>query len=148
MSDPADRSAADVLYDIEQIKQLKARYFRLMDTKRWDEWGELFTPGCVMEVPEASMVSDGRDEIVRAVSGALEGVRTVHHGHMPEIELTGPDTARGVWAMYDFIEWPASDGGRLGLTGYGHYHEEYAREDGQWRIARIRLERIRVDPLQ
>jgi hypothetical protein len=147
MSGPG-RSSADILHDIEQIKQLKARYFRLMDTKRWDEWGELFTPGCVMEVPEANMVNDGRDEIVRAVSGALEGVRTVHHGHMPEIELTGADTATGIWAMFDFIEWPASDGGRLGLTGYGHYHEQFVREDGAWRIARIRLERIRVDPLQ
>ena len=24
--------------DVEAIKQLKARYFRLMDTKQWDEW--------------------------------------------------------------------------------------------------------------
>ena len=147
MSEPG-RSAADILLDIEQIKQLKARYFRLMDTKRWDEWAELFTPACVMEVPEADMVNDGRDEIVRAVSGALEGVRTVHHGHMPEIQLTGTNTARGIWAMYDFIEWPARDGARMGLTGYGHYHEEYERDGDQWRISRIRLERIRVDPLQ
>ena len=28
---------------IEQIKHLKARYFRLMDQKRWDEWRELST---------------------------------------------------------------------------------------------------------
>jgi len=28
---------------IEQLKQLKARYFRLMDQKRWDEWQEVFT---------------------------------------------------------------------------------------------------------
>ncbi|NOT53085.1 MAG: SnoaL-like domain-containing protein, partial [Deltaproteobacteria bacterium] len=29
--------------EVEQIQQLKARYFRLMDQKRWDEWRELFT---------------------------------------------------------------------------------------------------------
>lgn len=29
--------------DIEQIKQLKAKYFRFVDTKQWDAWGELFT---------------------------------------------------------------------------------------------------------
>jgi hypothetical protein len=28
--------------DIEGIRRLKARYFRLMDTKQWDEWAELF----------------------------------------------------------------------------------------------------------
>ena len=39
------------------------------------------------------------------------------------------------------------DGTRVGLQGYGHYREEYKREDGEWRIARIRLERLRVDSL-
>ena len=136
------------LHDIEAIKRLKARYFRLMDTKRWDEWGLVFTTDCVMEVPEADMVSVGRAEIVRAVSTLLEGVRTVHHGHMPEIEVSGGDTARGVWAMFDYVEWPTDEtGARVGLQGYGHYLEEYAREDGEWRIARTRLERLRVDPL-
>ena len=31
------KSQVQQLLDIEQIKQLKARYFRLMDTKQWDE---------------------------------------------------------------------------------------------------------------
>jgi hypothetical protein len=101
-----------------------------------------------MEVPEANLVCRSRPEIVQRVSSALEGARTVHHGHMPEIELTGPDTARGIWAMFDYVEWPPSDSGeRIGLRGYGHYHEEYVREDGEWRIARTRLVRLRVDPL-
>lgn len=136
------------ILDIEEIKQLKARYFRLMDTKRWDDWGLVFAEDAVMEVPEANMVSNGREEIVRTVSVALEGARTAHHGHMPEIEVTGPDSARGTWAMYDYVEWPASPSGeRVGLQGFGHYLEEYVREDGEWRIGRIRLERLRVDPL-
>jgi hypothetical protein len=67
---------------------------------------------------------------------------------MPELEVTGPDTARGTWAMFDYVEWPASAAGaRVGLHGYGHYREEYVREDGEWRIGRSRLERLRVDPL-
>ena len=28
-----------------------------------------------------------------------------------------------------------------------HYLEEYVRREGTWRIARCRLERLRVDPL-
>jgi hypothetical protein len=136
------------LLDIEAIKQLKARYFRLMDTKRWDEWGAVFARDAVMEVPDADVSVQGRDEIVHGVSAALEGTRTVHHGHMPEIELTGPDTARGTWAMFDYVEWPSGeDGTRVGLNGFGHYLEEYVREDGEWRIARLRLERLRLDPL-
>ena len=139
--DPIDRLLA-----LEELKQLKARYFRCIDTKQWDEWGDVFTLDAELSVPDAGMSASGRDEIVASVSALLEGTRTVHHGHMPELELTGPDTARGVWAMFDYVEWPTrEDGSRNGLHGYGHYHEEYRREDGTWRIARSRLERLRTD---
>ena len=146
-----DQPASDLvqrLLDIEEIKRLKARYFRAMDQKQWDEFAQVFARDAIMEVPEANMVQRGRDAIAASVSGVLTGVRTVHHGHMPEIELTGPDTARGMWAMFDYVEFPPSEsGGRVGLHGYGHYREEYIREDGQWRIHRLRLERLRIDPL-
>jgi uncharacterized protein (TIGR02246 family) len=140
-------TAIQQLLDIEQIKQLKARYFRLVDTKQWDGWGKVFASDAVLEIPEGDLVHRGRAEIVANVSTVMEHLRTVHHGLMPEIEITGPDTARGVWAMSDYVEWPADDGTRVGLRGYGHYVEEYVREDGQWCIARSRLERLRVDPL-
>jgi uncharacterized protein (TIGR02246 family) len=127
---------------------VKARYFRAMDTKDWVAFGQVFTPDAVLEVPEADMVTSGRDAIVAAVSGVLAGVTTVHHGHMPEIEVAGPGTARGIWAMTDYVEFPpAADGARRGLRGYGHYHEEYRREAGEWRIHRSRLVRLRIDPL-
>ena len=137
------------LLDLEAIRACKARYFRLMDEKRWDDWALVFTTAARMEVPVADLAVDGREAIVASVSGSLEGVRTVHHGHMPEIEPTGPDTARGVWAMEDYVEFPnAPDGTRVGLRGYGHYHDEYRRESGAWRIARTRLVRLRIDWLQ
>jgi hypothetical protein len=142
-----DSSALQQLLDVEAIKRLKARYFRLMDLKQWDDWGMVFASDCVMEVPEADIVNHGRQEIVANVSGALVGARTCHHGHMPEIEITGDGSARGIWAMFDYVEWAEQDGTRVGLQGYGHYREEYRREDGEWRIARTRLERLRVDSL-
>jgi SnoaL-like protein len=146
VTDPTD--VVQRLLAIEEIKRLKARYFRYLDTQRWEDWGQLFAMNAVMEVPEADIVNTGREEVVRNTSTALQGVKTVHHGHMPEIEITGPDTARGVWAMYDYVELPSADPGtRAGLHGYGHYLEEYTREDGQWRISRTRLERLRTDPL-
>ena len=76
----------------------------------------------------------------------LESARTVHHGHMPEIELTGPDSAAGVWAMSDYVEF-ASEGVPVGFRGYGHYHERYVKRDGAWRIAHMKLTRLRRDPL-
>jgi hypothetical protein len=138
----------DRLVAIEEIHQLKARYFRFMDTKRWDDWGQVFATDCVMEVPEADMVNNGRAEIVTNVSTALTGATTTHHGHMPEIEITGEGTAKGTWAMFDYVQWKDDEGHTtFGLQGYGHYLEEYVVEDGAWRIARTRLERLRVDPI-
>jgi hypothetical protein len=63
---------------------------------------------------------------------------------MPEIEVTSPTTARGVWAMEDKLRWP-EDSPLAGLHGYGHYHEEYVKVGGAWRIARTTLTRLRVD---
>lgn len=147
MDDDALDARIDRLVAIEEIKQLKARYFRLMDLKLWDDWGKVFAAGCTMEVPEADMSVTGRDEIVRTVSTALTGSTTTHHGHMPEIEITGEGTAKGIWAMFDYVQWPKDDETTWGLQGYGHYIEQYVVEDGGWRIARTKLERLRVDTL-
>lgn len=132
------------LADIEAIKQLKARYFRLLDTKRWQEWGDVFTADARLDTTDDAphARADGRDAIVALVSGAVGQAVTVHHGHMPEIEVTGPDSARGVWAMEDHLEFPG-DPPALTVHGRGHYHEEYRRcADGAWRIASLRLVRL------
>jgi hypothetical protein len=63
---------------------------------------------------------------------------------MPEIELTSPKTAKGVWAMEDVLRWP--DGAAIKtLHGYGHYHETYTRTAQGWLIQSSRLSRLRVD---
>lgn len=131
------------LLDIEEIKQVKARYFRYLDRKQWEAWGELFTRNAVVRPlyswdPEFAF--HGRDTIVKEVSTMLTGITTVHHGHMPEIELTSETTAAGIWAMYDFVDRPGNVQRR-----YGHYKEEYVKEDGKWKINNLRLTRLRVD---
>ena len=129
------------LVEIERIKQLKARYFRLMDTQRWDEWAQVFTEDATLQWgPRDEDVAATRDGIVKAVSAALRGAVTCHHGHMPEIELEGPDRARGVWAMYDYVDAPG-----FVLHGFGHYEERYRKVDGAWRIHRLKLTRLRED---
>lgn len=132
------------LADIEAIKQLKARYFRCLDTKLWPEFGEVFTEDGRLDSSEDAphAVATGRDAIVALVSGAVGAAVTVHHGHMPEIEITAPGRARGIWAMEDYLEFPG-DPPALTVHGRGHYHEEYERSgDGTWRIKSLRLVRL------
>ena len=132
------------LADIEAIKQLKARYFRFLDLKRWPEFGELFTADGHLDssrdAPHA--VATGRAAIVDMVSRGVGEAITVHHGHMPEIEIIGPGRARGIWSMEDYLEFPG-DPPALIVHGRGHYHEEYEKgADGAWRIRSLRLDRL------
>ena len=50
-SDTPHQVTVQMLWDIEQIKQLKARYFRLLDAKDWDAFAELFTDDCEHHLP-------------------------------------------------------------------------------------------------
>ncbi len=140
MSDQAD--------DIEAIKALKARYFRLMDTKQWAEMGEVFAADVDIDMTsEGGQHTTSRDAFMPFLEQAIGKVATVHHGHMPEIVLTSETTARGTWAMEDKLWFPADSELMPGshMHGYGHYHETYEKSDGQWRIKTLRLTRLRVD---
>jgi 3-phenylpropionate/cinnamic acid dioxygenase small subunit len=118
--------ALNTFEEVEQIKQVKARYFRLMDQKRWDEWREVFTedvtavyhgvPGSHRSDDLTQLKCNGRTELVGTISGFLSKGISIHHGHMPEIEVTSPTTARGIWAMVDYLRMP-----QFTLKGYGHY---------------------------
>ena len=136
--------------DIDAIKQLKARYFRYMDTKRWTELRQQFTDDAKFDGTNKAV--PGPDEFVAWNTARLGPAITVHQGHMPEIVLTSATTARGIWAMFDWVEFPkpieAGRGkGYRGFVGYGHYEEEYRKEGGVWKIAFLRLTRLRVNPV-
>lgn len=137
---------ADALWDIEQIKQLKARYFRLLDTKDWDRFADLFTEDCRHVLPTPDATTQTNEEYLRTLREALGSAITVHHGHMPEITLLGPREAEGVWAMSDDVEIPRTGLEPMRIRGSGHYFETYRKDDdGTWRISSKRNVRLRVD---
>lgn len=128
--------------DFEAIRQLKARYFRTMDTKDWAGMRKVFTDDVVADTSSAGgSVITGADEFIRFLEETLSGATTVHQGHMPEIELTSPTTATGIWVLNDLVIWP--DGTRL--DGYGHYHETYEKVGDDWRIKSLQLTRLHTD---
>jgi uncharacterized protein (TIGR02246 family) len=127
---------------IESIKQLKARYFRTLDSKDWPAMRQVFADDVVVDtIASGGSVMVGADEFVEFLQQTLGEAITVHHGHMPEIQLTSETTATGIWALQDTIIWP--DGSRL--LGFGHYYESYELTENGWRIKALTLTRLHME---
>lgn len=139
----------DQMNDLEAIRQVKARYFRLMDTQQWKEWESCFTADIsafYAGVPRArpdlplDVGCEGRTTLVEGISKLMTGAQSIHQGFMPELELTSATTARGIWAMFDFVMLPTCH-----FKGWGHYHEDYVKEGGAWKLKKIRLTRLHTE---
>jgi SnoaL-like domain len=128
--------------DLEQIKQLKARYCRTMDTKDWTSMRRLFADDVTVDTTDSGGgLVTGADEFMTFLEATIGDVVTVRQCHTPEIDLESPTRASGVWAMEEMLRWP--DGTEL--HGYGHYHETYEKRSGRWCIASCTLTRLRMD---
>ncbi len=137
-------SDSSALVEIEALKQLKARYCRLLDAKDWTAWRQIFTDDFVSDTsPAGGKLIEGADDFVAFTRGNLKKPSqvTAHQVHAPEIELTSPTTARGIWALEDVVRLAPG----VNLRGYGHYHETYEKIDGQWFIKTSTLTRLRED---
>jgi hypothetical protein len=145
----AEVDVSSRLAAVMAAQTLKARYFRLLDTRRWEEWASLFSEDAVLDAgddmavhgfPRVAGIVHGRDRILAGSRRALEGTRSLHVGFMPEVEVIAHDRVRATWGMTDRVEYPD---GRV-LEGAGHYHDEYTCVDGHWQIAGSRLVRLHL----
>jgi hypothetical protein len=135
--------AAD-LVELEALKQLKARYCRLLDAKDWQSWRQIFTDDFVSDTSKAGgKVITGADEFVAFTRSNLKkpSQATAHQVHAPELEVTSPTTARGIWALEDVVRLAPG----VNLRGYGHYHETYEKVGDRWFIKSSTLTRLRED---
>lgn len=144
----------------EAIRNLKAKYWRGVDTGDGELVRSILAADCVLDyrgcwtdpvtgfdpLPQMNIVMHGRDSWQTA---NLEAPRlvTVHQGHQAEIEVSGPDSASGIWAFSDRFFLPPG-GAYSRLTGHGHYHDTYVREDGRWLLATTRITRLWVEAQQ
>lgn len=146
----------DTLAACEEIRKVKALYFRAMDTKQWDLLNDVFTQdaicdyrGALRSPDEPSTEEDDKD-LVSGFTAVKDYIRTgltplvsCHQGFMPEITVESADNASAIWAMTDRLLLP--DSPVREIVGYGHYHETYRKVAGSWRIATLKLTRLRVD---
>ena len=140
------------LSDMEAIKQLKARYCRFLDTKQWDAFLDLFAEDARFDGFASAPSGSNAATFVKGVSARLKDAITKHHCHTPDIVFLSETTARAIWAMEDYLEWPEPIGNAdapnsRGMCGFGHYEEEYRKIGGVWKMAYLRLVRARMIPL-
>jgi hypothetical protein len=129
------------LVELEAIKRLKYRYARLLDLKRWDELETLFVPEATASYSDGTYSFEGRDAIMGFLRDAMSSpsMLTSHQVHQPEIDLTGPDSATGVWALEDVVILLDH---HLTIRGSAFYRDEYVKLDGAWRIKHTAYERV------
>jgi hypothetical protein len=121
------------LVEIELIKRLKYRYMRCLDQKLWDELETCFTEDATAAYSAGHYSVEGRTAIIdwlRTTMGS-EGFLSSHRVHHPEIDLTGPGTATGTWALEDTV---IIEEFGFSLRGAAFYTDQYVKQDGEWRI--------------
>ncbi len=130
----------------QKIGQLKARYCRYVDTKDWAGFANLFAqnPELRFYDENGGLVAgfDAAEEFVALTKAYLTGTKTIHQVHNAEIDVVSEREVRAIWSMEDYLLFPEGDDGRLAsMRGFGHYHETWKLEAGEWKIAKIELRR-------
>lgn len=131
------------LADIEDIKQLKARYASACDDD--------YNPATLAPLFAEDAIWDGN---ILGYAEGREGIReffaaasslvpfAVHQVSNPLIEIDG-DSASGQWFL-----WQPMVFGEQALWLSAVYHDNYVRVDGQWLIQHLKLDIRMLTPFE
>lgn len=137
------------LSDFEDIRTVKHRYFRGIDTADQALLETLFTDDVSVEYRGGGYKVElaGKAKMIDFLMNSFNATAVaMHHGHMPDITLTGDDSAEGIWYLEDiFISLERRDV----TTGTAIYRDRYRRVGDSWKIERTEYDRIMevVQPL-
>lgn len=128
------------LQEIEAIKRLKYKYVRCLDLKLWKEMEDCFTEDATSAYGDGKYSYDGRDQILGFLRQALgHNMISMHQVHHPEIDLTSPTTASGIWALQDLI---IETNANITIRGAAFYYDEYVKAGGHWKIKHTGYQRV------
>lgn len=139
------------LIDIEDIRQLKARFGFFMDAlcRPHDDslardFGALFTEDATID-SAAFGHFEGRAQILHLFGKAVPSQMQAmwHSFQNPMIEINN-DVASGRWTMMAYI-YPANGVPSAPTLTFGRYVDEYRRVDGHWRLSKLFFETSQLD---
>lgn len=134
---------------IEQIRQLKARYFRGIDTADKSLVAECLAKDVSIHFIGGSyeIAMEGADKVVEFLQQAFhKDAAASHFGHHPEISVSG-ESATGVWYLHDIFFDLARN---IETSGAAIYRDRYSKINNQWKIQHTGYKRVweRVKPLE
>ena len=94
------------LIDIEEIKNLKHRYFRAIDMADFDLLDNVFSQDITIDYRGGTYrwESEGRDTIKESLKHAFHNqTAAMHTAHHPEIEVISNIKATGKWYLQDIF---------------------------------------------
>lgn len=136
--------------DIEEIKRLKGKYFRCLDSKDWDGLEETLSPNVHTSYSGGKLKFNGPREVTDYFRKSMPDTDlTLHQGHTPEIWFESDDVAYGHWYLQDnliFCEGNPYAGTQI--QGSAIYTDKYERIDGRWLIVETGYYRIYEEMFQ
>ncbi len=118
---------------IERVKQLKARYFRYLDTRDLAGLQTVFCEDVSVDFQSSTyqIQLSGWPALEEFFAGAFnEQQYGMHNAHHPEIAVDG-DSATGLWYLHDvFIH----EGAKVMLQGSALYEDKYVKQGDDWLI--------------
>jgi hypothetical protein len=130
----------DRLRDAREIKHLQRAYGYYVDKAMWDEVADLFARDATIEYGNEGVYVGQeriREYLMRLGGGRIglvEGQLNNHLQLQPVVHVASDGgTAKGRWRTLIMV----GEHGKWAKWGEGIYENEYVKEDGVWKIARL-----------
>ncbi len=132
-----------MLLEKDAIKELKASYFRMLDSKQFSDLVLLFSEDCTTAYDNGRHSFNGRKALFDFLQEGMGSPEcyTQHQAHHPEIKFIDDTHATGVWHLEDTVL--RLDHG-IKITGVGIYWDEYLKADAGWLFTHTGYERLWV----
>ena len=128
------------LRDVQAIEELKSKYLRALDTKRWDELETTMSPDVTAAFSDGKHIFHGPKEITGYFKASMPDTGlALHQGHNPVIWFESDTAACGKWYLQVSMIFTAGNpycGTQI--QGSSIYTDKYVKIDGQWLIADTR----------